>query len=60
MPTAGHLIVQQLAGAGVRRVYSVPGESFLDVLDGLYDSPITNVVARHEGGAGFMALPRAG
>lgn len=54
--SAGHLIVRQLEAHGVRRVYSVPGESFLDVLDGLYDSPIETVVARHEGGAGFMAL----
>lgn len=56
MRSAGHLIVDQLAAEGVKRVYSVPGESFLDVLDGLYDSEITNVVCRHEGGAGFMAL----
>jgi len=54
--TAGHLIVSQLERAGIRRVYTVPGESFLDVLDGLHGSPITNVVARQEGGAGFMAL----
>ena len=54
--SAGHLMVKQLAASGIERVYSVPGESFLDVLDGLYDSNITNVVARHEGGAGFMAL----
>jgi acetolactate synthase I/II/III large subunit len=57
--TAGHLIVRQLEQHGVRRVYSVPGESFLDVLDGLYDSPIETVVCRHEGGAGFMALAEA-
>lgn len=54
--TAGHLIVGQLERAGVKRVYTVPGESFLDVLDGLHGSPIQNVVARQEGGAGFMAL----
>ncbi|MFJ9590501.1 thiamine pyrophosphate-dependent enzyme [Streptomyces acidicola] len=54
--SAGHLIVAQLEREGVRRVYGVPGESFLDVLDGLYDSPISTVVTRHEGGAGFMAL----
>lgn len=54
--SAGHLIVKQLVASGIERVYSVPGESFLDVLDGLHDSNITNVVARHEGGAGFMAL----
>lgn len=57
--SAGHLIVKQLELAGVNRVYSVPGESFLEILDGLYDSPIVNVVARHEGGAGFMALAEA-
>ncbi|GAA1821507.1 thiamine pyrophosphate-dependent enzyme [Nesterenkonia flava] len=54
--SVGHLIVAQLERAGVERVYAVPGESYLDVLDGLHDSSITTVVARHEGGAGFMAL----
>ncbi|SJM67299.1 thiamine pyrophosphate-dependent enzyme [Gulosibacter sp. 10] len=54
--SVGHLIVETLAAHGVPRVYSVPGESFLDVLDGLYDSAIENVVCRQEGGAGFMAL----
>ncbi|MCI4658572.1 thiamine pyrophosphate-dependent enzyme [Cryobacterium zhongshanensis] len=54
--SAGHLIVRQLEVHGVRRVYLVPGESYLDVLDGLHDSPIETVVCRHEGGAGFMAL----
>lgn len=54
--TAGHLIVAQLERAGIKRVYGVPGESFLDVLDGLHGSSIETVVTRHEGGAGFMAL----
>jgi len=54
--SAGHLIVKQLEAHGVRRVYAVPGESYLDVLDGLHDSPIDTVVCRHEGGAGYMAL----
>ncbi len=54
--SAGHLIVAQLEREGVPRVYGVPGESFLDVLDGLHDSSISTVVTRHEGGAGFMAL----
>lgn len=54
--SAGHLIVAQLETAGIQRVYVVPGESFLDVLDGLHDSSICTVVARHEGGAGLMAL----
>lgn len=54
--SAGHLIVSQLETAGIKRVYAVPGESYLDVLDGLHDSTISTVVVRHEGGAGFMAL----
>ncbi len=54
--SAGHLLVAQLEREGVTRVYGVPGESYLDVLDGLYDSSITTVVTRHEGGAGFMAV----
>lgn len=54
--SAGHLIVDQLAAGGVRRLYCVPGESYLDILDGLYDAPVEAVVCRQEGGAGFMAL----
>ncbi|WP_166975162.1 thiamine pyrophosphate-dependent enzyme [Brevibacterium atlanticum] len=54
--SAGHLIVDTLEAAGVERVYAVPGESYLDVLDGLYDSSVETVVCRQEGGAGFMAL----
>ncbi|WP_125099361.1 thiamine pyrophosphate-dependent enzyme [Leucobacter chromiireducens] len=54
--SAGHLIVRTLEAHGVERVYAVPGESYLDVLDGLHDSAIETVVCRHEGGAGFMAL----
>lgn len=56
MPSAGHLIVKQLEAQGVPRVYLVPGESYLDVLDGLYDASIESIVCRQEGGAGFMAL----
>lgn len=54
--SAGHAIVAQLEREGVERAYAVPGESFLDVLDGLHDSTITTVVTRHEGGSGFMAM----
>ena len=57
--SAGHLIVRQLEAEGAQRIYTVPGESFLDVLDGLYDSPIHSVVCRQEGGAGYAALAEA-
>lgn len=53
--TAGHMIVKSLEAHGIKRIFSVPGESYLDVLDGLYDSSIQNVVCRHEGGAAYMA-----
>ena len=53
--SAGHMIVKSLEAHGVDRVFVVPGESYLDVLDGLYDSEIETVVCRHEGGAAYMA-----
>ena len=57
--SAGHLIVHQLEREGTRRVWLVPGESYLDVLDGLYDSAIEAIPCRQEGGAGFAALAEA-
>ncbi|WP_432512163.1 thiamine pyrophosphate-dependent enzyme [Kineococcus sp. SYSU DK001] len=53
--TAGHVVVEALAAHGVERVHVVPGESYLDVLDGLVDSGIETIVTRHEGGAAHMA-----
>jgi acetolactate synthase I/II/III large subunit len=53
--TGGQLIVRALEDAGVRHCFGVPGESFLGVLDALYDSPITMVSTRHEGGGSFAA-----
>jgi acetolactate synthase-1/2/3 large subunit len=55
MRHGGQILVDALAIQGVRRVFSVPGESFLAALDGLYGSGIENVVCRHEGGAAMMA-----
>ncbi len=51
----GKILADGLKAHGVTRVFSVPGESYLAVLDGLYDSGIQNVVCRHEGGAAMMA-----
>ena len=54
--TGGQLIVESLRQHGVDRVYCVPGESYLEVLDALHDVPeIELVVAKHEGGAANMA-----
>ena len=55
MRHGGQILADQLRLHGVRRVFSVPGESFLAALDGLHESGIENVVCRHEGGAAMMA-----
>ncbi len=53
--TGGQLIVEALKANGVSRVACVPGESYLAVLDALYESGIETVVCRQEGGAAMMA-----
>ncbi|WP_448191410.1 thiamine pyrophosphate-binding protein [Azospirillum sp. sgz301742] len=53
--TGGQLVVAALEAQGVERVFCVPGESYLAVLDALHDSPIRTVVCRHESGAAMMA-----
>lgn len=55
MRHGGRILADHLAAYGVTRVFSVPGESFLAALDGLYDHGIQNVVCRHEGAAAMMA-----
>ncbi|MFQ5623844.1 MAG: thiamine pyrophosphate-binding protein [Paracoccaceae bacterium] len=55
MRTGGQILVECLEAQGVDRVFCVPGESFLAVLDALFDSPIRTVGTRHEGGAAMMA-----
>ena len=52
----GRLLVDGLRANGVDRIFCVPGESYLEVLDALYDTPeIELVVCRHEGAAANMA-----
>ena len=52
----GRLLADQLSIHGCQRVFLVPGESFLPVLDGLYDHPHIDVITcRQEGGAAMMA-----
>ena len=52
----GRIVIDQLKIHGCERVFLVPGESFLAVLDGLVDVPqIETVVCRQEGGAAIMA-----
>ena len=58
--TGARLIVEALERNGVERIFCVPGESYLTVLDALYDETRIDVVTcRHESGAGFMAVSDA-
>src|SRR3712207_3120075 len=53
---AGLAAVEALARAGVRRFYTVLGESFLEILDVVEQHPKLSLVStRHESGASFMA-----
>ena len=56
---AADVIVKSLEAHGISRVYCVPGESFLALLDALYGSAIEVIICRHESGAGFMAVAEA-
>jgi len=55
--SGGRILADALRVHGVDRVFCVPGESYLDILDALYDMPdIQIVVAKHEGAAANMAV----
>jgi acetolactate synthase-1/2/3 large subunit len=53
--SGGALIVDALEAHGVKQLFCVPGESYLEVLDALHDSTIVTTSARQEGGAAMMA-----
>jgi acetolactate synthase I/II/III large subunit len=53
--TGGELLVEALELHGAERVFCVPGESYLAVLDALHDASIPVTVCRQEGGAAMMA-----
>lgn len=53
--TGGQLVVDSLVANGCRRLFCVPGESYLAVLDALVDAEIGVTVCRQEGGAAMMA-----
>ena len=55
-PTAATVVVDHLAACGVRRFYTVPGESFLEIMDAVRRHPDLRLIScRHESGAAFMA-----
>jgi acetolactate synthase I/II/III large subunit len=54
--TGGRAVVDALVANGVDTVFCVPGESFIAVLDALYDAAgIRTIACRHEAGAAHMA-----
>ena len=55
--SGGQILADQLKVLGADKVFCVPGESFLDLLNGLYtqSDSIQTVMCRHEGGAANMA-----
>src|SRR4051794_33882715 len=53
--TVGRFIADALRAAGVRYAFTVPGESFLGLLDVLEEAGIRVITTRHEGPASFMA-----
>jgi acetolactate synthase-1/2/3 large subunit len=55
--SGGEILVDCLRTHGVDTAFCVPGESYLAVLDALYDAreQIQLIVCRQEGGAAFMA-----
>ena len=56
----GKILADGLKAQGVDAIFGVPGESFLALLDGLYDQrdTIRFITCRQEGGAANMAETR--
>ena len=57
MRTGGKTLVDQLIYRGTKKIFCVPGESYLEILNSLYDVPdkVSVYNARHEAGAANMA-----
>ena len=55
MAKGSDLLVAALENEGVDRIFALPGEENLDVLESLRHSKIKLVLTRHEQAAGFMA-----
>lgn len=54
--TGAQAIVESVKIEGVTKVFCVPGESYLPVMDAIYQELTIDLIsARHEGGAAFMA-----
>jgi acetolactate synthase I/II/III large subunit len=54
--TGGQIVADQLVANGIEAAFCLPGESYLAVLDALYDTPTRLITCRHEAGAANMAV----
>ncbi len=55
MTKGSDLLVRALENEGVDRIFGVPGEENLDVVESLRTSSIKLIITRHEQAAAFMA-----
>jgi Thiamine pyrophosphate enzyme, N-terminal TPP binding domain len=55
MQKGSDLLVAALENEGVDRIFGVPGEENLDVVESLRQSSVKLVITRHEQAAAFMA-----
>ena len=55
MPKGSDLLVAALENEGVDRIFGVPGEKNLDVVESLRNSSIKLILTRHEQAAAFVA-----
>ncbi len=56
MRSGGRVLIDALSNNKVDTIFGVPGESYLEVLDALYQHPsIKYITCRQEGGAAYMA-----
>jgi len=55
MATAAEVFVRCLENEGVDKIFGIPGEENLDIMDALRESSIEFITVRHEQAAAFMA-----
>ncbi len=53
--TGARAVVEVLLEEGVEQVFHLPGSQIIDILDEIYQSPVHQIMTRHEQGAAFMA-----
>ncbi len=59
MPKGSDLLIQALENEGVERIFGIPGEENLDIVESLRTSKIELILTRHEQAAAFMAATTA-